>query len=84
MSALKIKAPRGTFDVLGEQAQERATLETRARSLLESAGYERIETPAFEATELFERGVGANTESSALAVAAWRSPPATASAGAIA
>jgi histidyl-tRNA synthetase len=62
LSAQKIKAPRGTFDVLGEQAQERATLEARARSLLESAGYERIETPALEATELFERGVGASTD----------------------
>ena len=62
MSAPKIKAPRGTFDVLGEQAQERATLETRARTLLENAGYERIETPAFEATELFARGVGESTD----------------------
>ncbi len=62
MSTPKIKAPRGTFDVLGEQAQERATLEARARSLLEGAGYERIETPAFEATELFARGVGESTD----------------------
>jgi histidyl-tRNA synthetase len=62
LSAPKIKAPRGTFDVLGEQAQERATLETRARTLLEAAGYERIETPAFEATELFARGVGESTD----------------------
>ncbi|HEX8714289.1 MAG TPA: histidine--tRNA ligase [Solirubrobacteraceae bacterium] len=62
MSAPKIKAPRGTFDVLGEQAQERTTLEARARSLLEGAGYERIETPAFEATELFARGVGESTD----------------------
>jgi histidyl-tRNA synthetase len=62
LSAPKIKAPRGTFDVLGEQAQERATLETRARTLLEGAGYERIETPAFEATELFARGVGESTD----------------------
>ncbi|MEA2208423.1 MAG: histidyl-tRNA synthetase [Solirubrobacteraceae bacterium] len=62
MSAPKIKAPRGTFDVLGEQAQERATLEARARALLGGAGYERIETPTFEATELFARGVGESTD----------------------
>jgi histidyl-tRNA synthetase len=62
LSAPKIKAPRGTFDVLGEQAQERATLEARARTLLEGAGYGRIETPAFEATELFARGVGESTD----------------------
>jgi histidyl-tRNA synthetase len=62
LSAPKIKAPRGTFDVLGEQAAARATLESRARSILEGAGYERIETPAFEETELFTRGVGESTD----------------------
>jgi histidyl-tRNA synthetase len=58
----KIKAPRGTFDVLGEQAHARTTLEAHARTILEGAGYERIETPAFEATELFARGVGESTD----------------------
>jgi histidyl-tRNA synthetase len=62
LSAPQIKAPRGTFDVLGEQAEARATLEARARSILEGAGYERIETPVFEATELFARGVGESTD----------------------
>jgi histidyl-tRNA synthetase len=58
----RIKAPRGTFDVLGEQAAARATLEDSARTILQGAGYERIETPTFEATELFARGVGASTD----------------------
>jgi histidyl-tRNA synthetase len=58
----KLKAPRGTHDVLGEQARARARIEARARALLEGAGYERIETPTFEATELFARGVGASTD----------------------
>jgi histidyl-tRNA synthetase len=62
LSAPKLKAPRGTYDVLGEQAHARSTLEARARALLEGAGYERIETPAFEATELFSRGVGESTD----------------------
>jgi histidyl-tRNA synthetase len=62
LSDSKIKAPRGTFDVLGEQASQRSTIEMRARSILEGAGYERIETPAFEATELFARGVGESTD----------------------
>jgi len=57
-----IKAPRGTFDVLGEQAAARVVLEERARRILEGAGYERIETPVFEATELFSRGVGTSTD----------------------
>jgi len=62
LSAAKVKAPRGTFDVLAEQAAARATLESRARALLEGAGYERIETPVFESTELFSRGVGQSTD----------------------
>ena len=62
MSDPKIKAPRGTFDVLGEQASVRAALENSARAILEGAGYERIETPTFEATELFARGVGESTD----------------------
>jgi histidyl-tRNA synthetase len=62
LSSEQIKAPRGTFDVLGEQAAMRAALEARARSILEGAGYRRIETPAFEATELFARGVGSSTD----------------------
>ena len=52
MSAPKLKAPRGTYDVLGDQAAARALLESRARALLQGAGYERIETPAFEATRV--------------------------------
>jgi histidyl-tRNA synthetase len=62
VSAPKLKAPRGTHDVLGEQASARARIEARARALLEGAGYARIETPTFEATELFARGVGVSTD----------------------
>jgi histidyl-tRNA synthetase len=62
LSEAKIKAPRGTFDVLGEDATRRSALEARARAILEGAGYERIETPVFEATELFARGVGESTD----------------------
>jgi histidyl-tRNA synthetase len=56
------QAPRGTYDVLPEQAGARAGLEAAARRILEAAGYRRIETPAFEATELFARGVGESTD----------------------
>jgi len=57
-----IQAPRGTFDVLPEDAARRGALEHHARRILERAGYRRIETPAFEATELFARGVGEATD----------------------
>ncbi len=57
-----IQAPRGTFDVLPPDAARRAVLEEHARRILGSAGYQRIETPTFEATELFARGVGEATD----------------------
>jgi histidyl-tRNA synthetase len=58
----KVQAPRGTQDVLPEQAAARAAFESRAREVLEQAGYARIETPIFEHTELFARGVGESTD----------------------
>lgn len=62
MSERRFKAPRGTFDILGDQAEARATLESRAKAILEHAGYERIETPVLESTELFSLGVGESTD----------------------
>jgi histidyl-tRNA synthetase len=58
----RIKTPRGTFDVLGEAALAREELERTAKGILERAGYARIETPIFEATALFARGVGESTD----------------------
>ena len=58
----RLQAPRGTQDVLPEQAAARAAFEARAREVLEQAGYARIETPIFEHTELFARGVGESTD----------------------
>jgi histidyl-tRNA synthetase len=60
--AAAIKAPRGTFDILPEQAARRAEVEAQVKRILGAAGYRRIETPAFEATELFARGVGEATD----------------------
>jgi histidyl-tRNA synthetase len=50
-----IQAPKGTFDVLPDDAARREAVEAHARRILGSAGYRRIETPTFEATELFAR-----------------------------
>jgi histidyl-tRNA synthetase len=58
----RIQAPRGTYDVLGDEAHARTALEQHAARILERAGYQRIETPTFEATELFARGVGDSTD----------------------
>ena len=57
-----IQAPRGTFDVLPAEAARREIVEAQAKRILEAAGYDRIETPAFEYTELFARGVGEATD----------------------
>jgi histidyl-tRNA synthetase len=57
-----IQAPRGTFDVLPEEAARREHLEAQVKRILGAAGYRRIETPTFEATELFARGVGEATD----------------------
>jgi histidyl-tRNA synthetase len=58
----KFQAPRGTFDVLPEQSAAREMLEDAARRILGGAGFQRAETPIFEATELFSRGVGEATD----------------------
>jgi histidyl-tRNA synthetase len=57
-----IQAPRGTFDILPEEAARRELLESHAHRILGAAGYGRIETPTFESTELFSRGVGEGTD----------------------
>jgi histidyl-tRNA synthetase len=57
-----IQAPRGTFDVLPGDAARREVVEAQAGKVLGAAGYRRIETPAFESTELFSRGVGTATD----------------------
>jgi histidyl-tRNA synthetase len=56
------KAPRGTFDVLPDQAALRARVDAAAAEVFARAGYGQIETPAFEHTELFARGVGETTD----------------------
>ncbi|MGA9636561.1 MAG: histidine--tRNA ligase, partial [Solirubrobacterales bacterium] len=61
MSA-KFKAPRGTFDVLPEQQAVRRRIGDVARRKLEEAGYGRMDTPVFEETDLFARGVGESTD----------------------
>jgi histidyl-tRNA synthetase len=59
---VKLTVPKGTHDVLGDEAVAREAVEAKARAILQGAGYERIETPTLEATELFARGVGGATD----------------------
>ncbi len=62
MAARKLQAPRGTFDVLPDDGQRRRELYRRAGSVLGRYGYRPCETPVFEDTDLFARGVGESTD----------------------
>jgi histidyl-tRNA synthetase len=62
MAEPKITAPKGTFDVLPEQGERRAALAKTADEILGNAGYGIVETPIFENTDLFARGVGETTD----------------------
>ncbi len=50
---MKFQVPRGTFDVMPEEAARWQALEARARAVSTASGYREIRTPIFEATELF-------------------------------
>ena len=58
----KVKAPRGTYDALPGSYAHRAALYAAAREALGRAGYGKLDTPVFESTELFARGVGESTD----------------------
>jgi histidyl-tRNA synthetase len=60
--ASKFQAPRGTFDVLPAQGRQRAGLARVAEGIFARGGYLPIQTPSFEDTDLFERGVGKSTD----------------------
>lgn len=59
---MKYRAPRGTYDILPEeQAHWRHVIET-TRRVCALYGYEQIDVPVFEQTDLFERSVGESTD----------------------
>jgi len=56
------RAPRGTRDLLPPETAAWTRLERLAADLATRYGYRRIETPLFELTDVFERGVGEVTD----------------------
>src|SRR3982074_1748426 len=54
--------PRGTQDLLPADQPYWGALEAAAKNIAERYGYQRIETPVFESTDLFVRGVGEATD----------------------
>ena len=56
------RAPKGTNDILPPSSRDWMWLTTCARRVFESSGYDYADTPMFENTEVFERGVGETSE----------------------
>ncbi len=56
------QAPRGTQDILPEDQPYWAAIEAQIRRLTGLFGYRKIDTPMFEDTGLFVRGVGEGTD----------------------
>jgi histidyl-tRNA synthetase len=59
---VKTRAVRGTRDILPDETPAWQALERAAHDLLGRYGYREIRTPIFEETELFARGLGAETD----------------------
>src|SRR3954454_6317684 len=60
--ASRFQVPRGTYDLLPEEAALRGRIVSEARALSEGAGFGQIETPVFEDSDLFVRTVGEATD----------------------
>jgi histidyl-tRNA synthetase len=59
---MAIQAPKGTVDLLPDQARVWAQFKQDALQVFSCYGYQPIETPIFEQTELFVRGIGSSTD----------------------
>nr|YP_009369879.1 histidine tRNA synthetase [Boldia erythrosiphon]ARO90567.1 histidine tRNA synthetase [Boldia erythrosiphon] len=57
-----INSLRGTCDILPGEIQYWHYIETEAKTLFEKADYEEIRTPLIEVQNLFERGIGKDTD----------------------
>ncbi len=57
-----IKKPRGTEDILPQDAEIWNLIESTAKEICLKYGYKEIRTPVFEETSLFSRGVGDTTD----------------------
>ena len=57
-----ITKQKGTMDIYGDMAKKRQYINDILVSLCEKYNYDYIETPVFESSELFHRGVGETTD----------------------
>ena len=56
------RAPKGTNDILPPDSRDWLWLTSYASGVFEKSGYGYVDTPMFEHTEVFERGVGETSE----------------------
>lgn len=70
---MSYQAPKGTADLLPERARAWHAFTTTAREVFALYGYEPIETPTFEASELFTRSAGESTDIASKEIFAVRS-----------
>ena len=59
---MKVNKIKGTIDYFGREIKKYRLIEETARKIAHQFGYEEIQTPVFEATEVFARGVGEGTD----------------------
>ena len=57
-----ITKQKGTYDIYGLEAKKRMYVNDILDAVCQKYNYSRIETPVFEASELFHRGVGETTD----------------------
>ena len=62
MSKEQIRSIKGTQDILPDQSHKWQNLENRIHSIMKLYNYKEIRTPVFAITELFNRGVGTETD----------------------
>ncbi|WP_100011919.1 histidine--tRNA ligase [Lentibacillus sediminis] len=59
---MNMKAPRGTVDILPEEAAKWQYVEQKIKEICDRYHFTEIRTPLFEHTEVFQRGVGDSTD----------------------
>lgn len=57
-----MQKPKGTYDIFGDKSLEFLYLRKLVTSMMEKYNYNYIETPIFESSDLFHRGVGETTD----------------------
>ncbi len=70
-----IKAVRGTRDILPPETALWNFVESAVRDVFRAYNFQEIRTPIFEATELFARGVGEETDIVSKEMYTWEDPP---------